>query len=331
MKKNILIVLLIFSTSLVTAQGQSHAKVFANFNYDLSAEEMEDGYKEFELKRAYLGYGYNINEDFSAKVTFDVGSNDAGSSYTAFLKIAALTWKASENLIINFGQVGTKNFKFMEKAWGKRYIYKSLQDQNKWANPADLGATMDYKIGSGLSIDAQILNGEGYKNTQSENGLFRGSFGLTYKMGDMGIRIVRDMNPRSVYYPENTYDVQYITTIAMSYDMGSINVGGEYNMQENAGNIIDNTKTGISLYGNMRLMDDISLFGRYDDLSSEDADGSQWNLDKDGSLIIFGIERKMAKGVTASINVQSWTDATLEGSEEAEAQNTLYLNLEYKF
>ena len=58
---------------------------------------------------------------------------------------------------------------------------------------------------------------------------------------------------------------------------------------ENAGNIIDNTKTGISLYGNMRLMDDISLFGRYDDLSSEDADGSQWNLDKDGSLIIFGI------------------------------------------
>ena len=78
-------------------------------------------------------------------------------------------------------------------------------------------------------------------------------------------------------------------------------------------------------------MDDISLFGRYDDLSSEDADGSQWNLDKDGSLIIFGIERKMAKGVTASINVQSWIDATLEGSEEVEAQNTLYLNLEYKF
>ena len=26
--------------------------------------------------------------------------------------------------------IGTKNFKFMEKAWGKRYIYKSLQDQN---------------------------------------------------------------------------------------------------------------------------------------------------------------------------------------------------------
>ena len=46
--------------------------------------------------------------------------------------------------------IGTKNFKFMEKAWGKRYIYKSLQDQNKWANSADLGVTLDYSLNKNI-------------------------------------------------------------------------------------------------------------------------------------------------------------------------------------
>ena len=49
------------------------------------------------------------------KITFDVGSNSAGSAYTAFLKIASLKWKASDKLTLNTGMVGTKNFKFMEK------------------------------------------------------------------------------------------------------------------------------------------------------------------------------------------------------------------------
>tara|TARA_X000001036_G_scaffold410486_1_gene422406 strand:- start:73 stop:180 length:108 start_codon:yes stop_codon:yes gene_type:complete len=35
----------------------------------------------------------------------------------------------------------------------------------------------------------------------------------------------------------------------------------------------------------------------------------------------------MAKGVTVALNIQSWTDSA-EGSE---SENTLFLNLEYKF
>ena len=35
----------------------------------------------------------------------------------------------------------------------------------------------------------------------------------------------------------------------------------------------------------------------------------------------------MAKGVTVALNMQSWTDSA-EGSE---AENTLFLNFEYKF
>ena len=52
----------------------------ATLNSNLSAEEGTNAFKEFEIKRAYLGYSHQIADDFSAKVTFDVGKNEGGSS-----------------------------------------------------------------------------------------------------------------------------------------------------------------------------------------------------------------------------------------------------------
>jgi len=330
MKKIILFIgSILITSSLLFSQGKPHVKVFSNFNYDLSTEEGEGAFKEFELKRSYLGYSYKIDESFSAKVTFDVGGNDAGSAYTAFLKIASLTWKVNEKTTINFGQIGTKNFKFMEKNWGKRYIYKSVLDQNKWANAADLGITADYVFSKNISVDIQIHNGEGYKKIQSSNGLMRGGLGVIYTGNDFNLRLARDIVPRENYGENN--DVQTISTIAGMYKMSNLNIGGEYNIKENANSIIDNEQSAMSIYGSYKLNEKTSVFGRYDKLDSEDALEAQWNIDTDGELTIFGIERKMTKGVTVAVNVQSWKDATLDNEPEASAESTLYINLEYKF
>ena len=66
-------------------------------------------------------------------------------------------------------------------------------------------------------------------------------------------------------------------------------------------------------------------------LESEDDLGNQWNLSKDGNMMIIGVQKKMTKGVTVAMNVQSWQEATLETEEEADRENTFYINLEYKF
>ena len=67
----------------VSAQtGTPAVKIFSNFNYDMSAEEGENAFKAFEVKRSYLGYSYKIDDRFSTKITFDVGSNSGGSEYT---------------------------------------------------------------------------------------------------------------------------------------------------------------------------------------------------------------------------------------------------------
>ena len=329
MKNLIISTLLVLASLNLFSQGTPHVKVFSNFNYDLSAEDNSNPFKAFELKRAYLGYGHDLSDNFNVKVTFDVGKNASGSDYTAFLKIASLNWKASDKLNLSFGMIGTQNFKFMEKSWGKRYIYKSFQDQNKWASAADAGVSMSYVISRSLKVDAQILNGEGYKGSQSLDGLMRGGRGLVYSAESFKLRIARDMMPRSSYAENN--ETQAINTLALSYNASKLSLGGEYNIRENTANFVDYTSSAFSVYGSLDLGNGVSLFGRFDQSSSENALEEQWNIDNEGELTIFGIEKQMTEGVKISANIRSYKDATLESVEDSEATNTLFLNLEYKF
>ena len=111
----------------------------------------------------------------------------------------------------------------------------------------------------------------------------------------------------------------------------NLSLGGEYNLRENTSNVIDNTSSAFSVYANFDIGNGVSLFGRYDLSESEDANENQWNIDNEGELTIIGVEKQMTKGVKVALNVQSFKAATLEAATEAEAVNTLYLNLEYKF
>ena len=319
MKKTILLLSsVIFSLINISAQeGTPSVKIFSNFNYDISSEEGENAFKEFEIKRSYLGYGYIIDDKFSTKIIFDVGNNSSGSTYTAFLKIASLKWHYSDKLSVNFGMVGTKNFKFMEKSWGRRYIEKSAQDRYKWASAADAGITADYKISDNISLDAQILNGEGYKNIQSSNGLFRGGLGLTIIANKkLKLRLHQDMSPRSSY--DDVSATQTITTAAISYSTKSITIGAETDMMKNSNNLKDSEQDMISIYGAYKMTEKYTIFGRYDDATE---------TSQEKSYTIYGIERKMTKGVTVALNMQSSTNAA-EGSE---SEDTFFLNLEYKF
>jgi len=328
-------IILALSTALLTVlsvtaqEGKPSVKVFSNFNYNLTTVEGETAFKEFEIKRAYLGYQYNFDDKLSAKITFDVGADD-GSLYTAFLKIASLSWKASDKLTLNFGQVGTKNFKFQEKSWRNRYVTKSVQDEHKWANSADAGLIADYKVSNKIIIDAQILNGEGYKSSQGTNGLFRGGFGITYTMNNrVALRLHKDITPGKVPHASIPEDPiigsasQHINTLAIAYTGNNFDLGVEKANMMNTMNMLDNRKDLLSVFGNYTLSEKYSFLGRYDNVTSKEG----WDLANDGNYTVFGIARQMAKGVKISFNIQSWT--AVEENEETE--RTLFINLVYKF
>ncbi|MBT3848524.1 MAG: hypothetical protein HOF58_04845, partial [Candidatus Marinimicrobia bacterium] len=82
MKKAIRSLSFIYLLSTVLfSESNTSGKAFFNHTTDLA----EDGINAFNMKRAYLTLANDVSEPVSYKVTYDIGSNDGGSAYTAFL------------------------------------------------------------------------------------------------------------------------------------------------------------------------------------------------------------------------------------------------------
>lgn len=306
------------TTEEFTPSGSPSVKIFSNAH---SAFIDGENTSAFEIQRAYFGYKYSFSENFSTKLTLDVGDPGVGKlQMTAYLKNAALVYK-KDKLTVNFGLIGLSGFKTQEKQWGYRYIYKSFQDKHKFGSSADLGTSVAYKFADFLSADFTIMNGEGYKNIQSDN-TYKGGLGVT-------VTLAKNLNFR-VYYDYMSTDIAQ-STLALfgGYKADKFRVGAEYNLQKNNDLIEDQDLTGISVYSTVNSSKKLNFFVRFDNLSSSTLDGADdaWNIAKDGQAYIFGLEYNPVKGVKISPNFQGWNPK----EEDAPFETSAYLNLQISF
>jgi len=328
MKKiQLTIVLLVCSTLMIFAQsgssftphGKPFAKIYTNFNYTSVGGE---GTPSFQIKRAYLGYKYDFSENFSAKLNIDVDNPGVGKlQMTAFLKNAYLQYKKNK-LSVSFGMIATSSFKVSEAFWGKRWIYKSFQDESKFESSADIGVFTSYKISSFLSVDASIINGEGYKLIQSDKSV-KTTFGAT-------LTPFKSLIAR-VYVDQMKDEVSAQQTLStfIGYENKFFKVAGEYDIQKNHLMVEGQDFSGMSFYTSIPLFKSFKLFGRYDHLNSvkPEANDMPWNLSKDGELFMAGIEFSPVKGVNIAPCFHGWKPA----DDSKDFINGFYLNFEYKF
>jgi hypothetical protein len=306
--------------------GSPTAKVFSNFFYDFGNTKAA-----FQLQRAYLGYNYNLSEEFSTSVVFDVGSpevqiNDTvkantSQDFTAYVKIASLTYKKG-NLKVDAGMVGLMQIKLQEQYWTRRYIYKSLQDWCGMGTTADLGTILSYKFADFLSADLTIRNGEGYKKIESDNAL-RTGLGITFTPSIKGLVF------RGFYDYIEKKEVQYTIAHFIGYQNEKMSFGGEFNIQLNSGDTKDKTLMGGSIYGGYNIIDKLEIFGRYDYLTSNTLEGAtdNWNLGKDGNLIIGGLQFSPIKKVQIALDYQGF----LPADKDKDITNMLFLNLQFSY
>ncbi|MEE2616604.1 MAG: porin [Bacteroidota bacterium] len=309
----------------VNTKGQAHFKVFWNYHYDYTKDV--DQVSAFELTRVYLGYKYTFNDKISAKITYDIGKNDAGSKHTAFIKIAQLDYKINPSIKISMGLIGGKQYNDQEKHWGYRYIYKTLQDENKFGPSADLGINAELEISKVLMANLFIVNGEGYKNLQDDNGNQRFGMSLIYNPS----KLITTKLYYDTHASENSKSLNNIAFFA-GYKADSWKIGAEYNKMENGTSYktaIDNHNLeGISVYGSYIFNDKIEIFARFDEISSNTLNGqnSSWNYEKDGILILFGAQYIAAKGVKFSINSRNFNYI----NDDIEDSSFIYFNAEFK-
>ena len=274
------------------SKSKAIVQVFGNFNTEFDADNCNYG---FELERSYLGYEYKLENGLSMKAVMDVGKSSNVDDYhrLAYIKNAMVSWKTGD-LTLNGGLISTTQFNFQEKFWGYRYIMKSFQDQYKFGSSADLGISMAYKFNNRISADAIVVNGEGYKKIEQNNGLNYG-LGLT-------------LNPISNFYVRlyggvNTSDQADDKNIAnmagfVGYKSDKATMGVEYNYMQNSSYDNNADKDGYSIFASLKLSKKTELYARFDEVGSKD----DWNYAKDESAAIIGAQFKLGKYVKIAPN-----------------------------
>ena len=278
-------------------KGKAIVQVFGNFHTGFGADNDDRG---FELERSYLGYEYNFGKGLSVKGVMDIGKSSDVSDYQriAYIKNAQVQWK-SGNLTLSGGLISTTQFNFLEKFWGYRYIMKSFQDEYKFGSSADLGLSVAYKFADWLSADAIIVNGEGYKKIQKNDGLNYG-LGLTLTpVKGFQIRVYGGLNESD---EDGKKDITNLAAF-VGYKHEKFTLGAEYNQMWNASYVDGADQYGYSLFASARLTKTANLYARFDDLYSKD----DWNISKDASAVIFGAQFKLGKYVKVAPNFRMTT------------------------
>jgi len=306
-----------------TPEGKAIIRVFANYNSNLGGTETVDAKESMNIKRAYLGYKSTLSEEFSMKVTMDVG-NSSGK-YSAYLKTAELKYKKNK-FSANIGMIATKQFKVQEGFWGYRYLHKSFQDQYKYNSSADLGLSVAYKINKLISVDAILQNGEGYKHIDP-TGTYRGGLGATIKYKPITFRLYYDISAKPEVNRENL-------AAFIGYQFKKkFRIAAEYNYQMNNKFAKDHNMFGYSAYATYIINKKFELFVRYDNSESNVIEehnptipAEAWNIKKDESLALIGFQYSALKNVKISANYRR----TLSAVKDSEGVNWIFLNLEFK-
>ena len=275
-------------------KGKAIVQMFGNFHTGFGEKNNDRG---FELERSYLGYEYKLEKRLSVKGVMDIGKSSDVSDYQriAYIKNAMVSWKTG-NLTLNGGLISTTQFNFQEKFWGYRYIMKSFQDKYKFGSSADLGISAAYKFANWISADAIIVNGEGYKKIQKNDGLNYGLGVTLAPVKGLHIRLYGGLNESG---EKGKKDITNIAAF-MGYKHEKFTIGAEYNYMINASYKEDTDQSGYSVYATINLSKEAALYARFDDLYSK----NDWNIAKDESATILGAQFKLGKYVKVAPNIR---------------------------
>lgn len=298
-------------------KGKAIVQVFGNFHTGFGAENNDRG---FELDRSYLGYEYKLGNGLSVKGVMDIGKSSDVSDYQriAYIKNAMVSWKTG-NLTLNGGLISTTQFNFQEKFWGYRYIMKSFQDQYKFGSSADLGISATYQFANWISADAIIVNGEGYKKLQKNDGLNYGLGVTLTPVKGLQIRLYGGLNESG---EDGKKDVANLAAF-VGYKHEKFTIGAEYNQMWNASFKDDAGQNGYSIFASAKLSQVTNLYARFDNLYSQ----NDWNISKDESAAILGAQFKVGKYVKIAPNFRM----SMPKADGANNSYTAYVNCYFGF
>ena len=300
--------LLFCVVSAVQAEaGKIQGVMFGEYYYVLDAEQTAKR-NAFRFRRLYFTYQEDLATDFA--IRFRLEAKDAGfaqgEKMRPFVKHSYLQWKKALGAAdLYLGLSGTPTWAVAEKVWGYRSIAKTVLDQNKIGSSADLGAALKGKAAR-LSYHLMVGNGPGQGPEDDHGKKFYGS--LSFKAADRWVlEGYADFNAKPAGRNERTVK----GFVGWQGAQGAAGLEVFSRINERAGdNGEDQVLAGVSGFGSLPLNPVLKGFGRFDAVTHDPADTTDW-------LFIAGLDYAAAPAVHLMPNaVVEWPggrDAKVEG------------------
>jgi hypothetical protein len=268
--------------------GKFTLQFFADYYFKVKSDSLNRGnaqysnvpenYSNFEIRRVYLGYNYDISPDFSTEFLLAHESNtDVQGERSIYVKLANVHWKnIYSNAELIFGAQSTPTFAFStEPIWGYRSIEKTLTDKYKIASSTDVGLGLRGAFDDAHNFGYDLLYGNGTAQ-KPENDRYKRVYGdLWSKFMDKKIMISLYGD---FYRTSANPSINYTTFKAFAaYQTAPITVGVEGFMQSQSNNVIDSNIAagnhdtssvqpfGISFFVTGQIIaNKLNFFARYD-------------------------------------------------------------------
>ena len=269
------------------SEGKISGYMFGDYYSVLSSDD-KAGTKNrnaFDIRRIYFTYNSKIDDEFSIRFRLEAKGNKfgAGGSMVPFVKHAYLKWKEGVGSAdFYFGLSGTPTFAAAEKAWKYRAIEKTMLDLNKIGSSADLGVALKGKTGK-LGYHVMLGNGMG-KAPEEDNGKKIYAAGSVQLSDGLQVELYGDFNMRPGGHDQIT--LKSVAGFISEGFHGGIEVFSRSNKKA-ATDGGDETITGLSAFGALKLGESLKGFGRVDAINNEKTD----------LLVIAGLDHQMAKNV----------------------------------
>ena len=303
--------------------GKPIAEIFTDFHYNLKHDSKTTG---FSINRAYFGYNYIVDENFSAIIKLNIGNPDDVLPVTeprryAFFREASIAYRKNK-LNLTFGMTTTMLFDFQQKFWGKRYVANTYQSINNYGTVADLGLVADYKVSDNVDVDVTLMNGEGYYKLQLDNNI-KPSLGITFTpIKGFAFRAYGDMMKI-----QGLWQTTFVGFAGFKNE--KVTIGAEISHKSNLVLIDGHHAWGFSGTGAISLTKKIEFFTRYDYSTSAivPGDETQWNITKDGQFLINGFQYTFNRIVKIALDNQ----ATFPTDKTKTISDLIFINALFKF
>ncbi|MBN1446335.1 MAG: hypothetical protein JXA28_00270 [Bacteroidetes bacterium] len=293
------------------------AQVF--FHYRHAWDETAVPSFGYGFTRSHVGYRHIFNPAWKAVVILDMGlptrSASAenhilseGSGHTMTLKFAYADWTPHPDLSLQFGSILQNHYITQERFWGFRFVEQTFQDRYYQTPSADLGAIAYVTLGSGLSGDVALTNGEGFRRRQDEDSFMKIAGGLTWTSGkDILLRGFASLTGMRIA-GEAAEDVVYSLFIGWRPSR-AVRVGVDMNRRQEGGTRDD--VSGTSVFTGWTLTESWETFLRWDAVIVQESDGLPGESPSmittaAGQAGMIGAVWTAARGLRLSVHGELW-------------------------